>query len=48
MFPYTGDYIEHIEGEKNNFKYYTFTLRPLMNGNMFKMDDELAALLGLV
>ena len=45
MFPYTGDYIEHIEGDKNNFKYYTFTPRPLMNGDMFKMDDELTALL---
>lgn len=45
MFPYTGDYIEHIEGDKNNFKYYTFTPRPLMNGDMFKMDDELIALL---
>ena len=45
MFPYTGDYIEHIKGDENNFKYYTFTPRPLMNGDMFKMDDELTALL---
>ena len=45
MFPYTGDYIEHIEGDKNNFKYYTFTPRPLMNGDMFKTDDELTTLL---
>lgn len=45
MLPYTGDYIEHIDYNKNNFKYYTFTPRPLMYGNMYKMDDELSALL---
>ena len=45
MIPYTGDYIEHIDGSINNFKYYTFTPRPLMNGDMYKMDDELSALL---
>ena len=45
MFPYTGDYIEHIERDKKDFKYYTFTPRPLMNGDLFKMDDELIALL---
>ena len=45
MLPYTGDYTEHIDSTTNNFKYYTFTPRPLMNGNMYQMDDELAALL---
>ena len=30
MIPYTGDYIEHIDGSINNFKYYTFTPRPLV------------------
>ena len=45
MLPYTGDYIEHIDDSINNFKYYTFTPRPLMQGDMYKMDDELSALL---
>ena len=45
MIPYTGDYIEHIDDSINNFKYYTFTPRPLMHGDMYKMDDELSALL---
>ena len=45
MLPYTGDYIEHIDDSINNFKYYTFTPRPLMHGDMYKMDDELSALL---
>ena len=40
-----GDYIEHIDSTTNNFKYYTFAPRPLMNGNMYQMDDELATLL---
>ncbi|GFI45476.1 hypothetical protein IMSAGC019_00788 [Lachnospiraceae bacterium] len=26
-------------------KYYTFTPRPLMYGDLYKMDDELSALL---
>lgn len=42
MLPYTGDYIEHIDDNINNF---TFTPRPLMRGDMYKMDDELSALL---
>lgn len=45
MLPNTGDYIEHIDCSKSDFKYYTYTPRPLMRGDMFKMDDELAALL---
>lgn len=45
MLPYTGDYIEHIDDNINDFKYYTFTPRPLMHGDMYKMDDELSALL---
>lgn len=45
MLPYTGDYIEHIEPGKNSFKFYSFTPRPLMRGDMYQMDDELAALL---
>ena len=45
MIPYTGDYIKHIDDSIDNFKYYTFTPRPLMNGDMYKMDDELSALL---
>ena len=45
MLPYTGDYIEHIYNNKNNSKYYTFTPRPLIYGDMYKMDDELSNLL---
>lgn len=45
MLPYTGDYTEYIEPGKNSFKFYSFTPRPLMRGDMYQMDDELAALL---
>lgn len=45
MLPYTGDYIEHIDDTINDFKYYTFTPRPLMYGGMYEVDDELTALL---
>lgn len=45
MLPYTGDYIEHIDDNINDFKYYTFTPQPLMHGDIYKMDDELSALL---
>ncbi len=45
MLPQTGDYIEHIDNNINGFKYYTFIPRPLMHGYMYKMDDELSALL---
>lgn len=45
MIPYTGDYIEHIDDRRSHIQYYTFTPRPLMQGNMFRMDDELASLL---
>ncbi len=45
MLPYTGDYIEYIEPGINSLKCYSFTPRPLMRGDMYQMDDELAALL---
>ena len=45
MLPYTGDYIEHIDDNINDFKYYTFTPRTLMYGGMYEVDDELTALL---
>jgi len=45
MLPYTGDYIEHIDDNNCHFKYYTFTPRPLMRGNLYKLDDELSSLL---
>ncbi len=45
MHPYTGDYTEQRKNEKINFTYYTFTPRPLKGATLFKMDDELAALL---
>lgn len=45
MIPYTGEYIEHFDPEKPSLKFYSFTPRPLMRGDMYQMDDELAALL---
>ena len=45
MLPYTGDYTEHIDPEKPSLTFYSFTPRPLMRGDMYQMDDELAALL---
>lgn len=45
MIPYRGDYIEHSAGIINGFKYFAFTSRPLMYGDLYKMDDELSALL---
>lgn len=45
MLPYTGDYVEHIDHGKNSLIFYSFTPRPLMRGDMYHMDDELAALL---
>ncbi len=43
MLPYTGDYIEHTDGNSYHFKYYTFIPRPLMHGNLYKLDDELSS-----
>lgn len=43
MLSYTGDYIEYVNGNINDFKYYIFTPRPLMHGEMYKMDEELFA-----
>ena len=45
MHPYTGDYTKQRKNNKFNFTYYTFTPRPLKGATLFKMDDELAALL---
>lgn len=46
MFTYTGDYVEQVlEGRVHPSRYYTFTPRPLMEGNFYTMDDELATLL---
>lgn len=45
MHPYTGYYTEQRKNEKYKFSYYTFTPRPLKGATLFKMDDELAALL---
>lgn len=45
MHPYTGDYTKQRKNEKFNFTYYTFTPRPLKGATLFKIDDELAALL---
>lgn len=45
MHPYTGDYTEQRKNEEFNITYYTFTPRPLKGATLFKLDDELAALL---
>ena len=45
MLTYTGDYIEHIDDNKSDFKYYTFAPRPLMYGDMYKIDNKLCSLL---
>lgn len=45
MIPYTGEYIEHFDPEKPSLKFYFFTPRPLMRGDMYQMDDELSTLL---
>lgn len=45
MRPYTGDYTEQRKNGKSDFTYYTFTPRPLKGAALYKMDDELAALL---
>lgn len=45
MHPYTGNYTKQRKNEKFNFTNYTFTPRPLKGATLFKMDDELAALL---
>ena len=44
MLLYTGEYIGHIGNNKKilNIIHYLF---PLMHGDMYKMDDELSALL---
>ena len=44
MLPYTGEYIKH-SNDKLKYTYYTFTPRPLMSGNLYEMDDELATLI---
>jgi len=45
MSVYTGDYIEHIRDDALQSTYYTFTPRPLMSGNFYTTNDNLAALL---
>ncbi len=45
MWPHTGKYVAHEDERDPTFTYYTFTPRPLRNGRLYKMDDELAALL---
>lgn len=45
MIPYTGEYIEHFDPEKPSLKFYSFTPHPLMRGDVYQMDDELATLL---
>ena len=45
MLPYTGDYTEHFDPEKPSLTFYSFTPRPLMHGDMYQMDEEMAALL---
>lgn len=45
MILYTGEYIEHFDPENPRLKFYSFTPSPLMRGDLYQMDDELAALL---
>lgn len=45
MILYIGDYFEYISDSIDDFKYYVFTLRFQMYGDMYKMDDELSVLL---
>lgn len=45
MWPHTGEYVPHQDSRDPTFTYYTFTPRPLREGRLYKMDDELAALL---
>lgn len=45
MWPRTGKYVPHQDSRDPTFTYYTFTPRPLGEGRLYKMDDELAVLL---
>lgn len=45
MSVYTGDYVRQISSCVLKLTYFTFTPLPLMEGNFYTMDDELAALL---
>ncbi len=45
MWPHTGKYVPHQDSRDPTFTYYTFTPRPLGEGRLYKMDDELATLL---
>lgn len=45
MWPHTGKYVPHQDSRDPTFTYYTFTPRPLKEGRLYKMDDELATLL---
>ena len=45
MFVHTGDYVEHVSNDALQSTYYTFTPCPLLHGDFYIMDDDLAALL---
>lgn len=45
MSVYTGDYVRQISSCVPKLTYFTFTPLPLMEGNFYTMDNELAALL---
>ena len=45
MWPHTGKYVPHQDSRDPTFTYYTFTPRPLREGRLYKMDDEMATLL---
>lgn len=45
MWPYTGKYVPYQDSRNPAFTYYTFTPRPLREGRLYKMDDEIVALL---
>lgn len=45
MSVYTGDYVRQISSGVPKLTYFTFTPLPLMEGNFYTMDNELATLL---
>ena len=45
MFVRTGDYREHVGNDSALSTYYTFTPRPLVEGNFYSVTDDLVALL---
>ena len=45
MRPYTGSYTEQRKNGRCNFTYYAFTPHPLKDATLFKIENEVDALL---